>query len=277
MPHIQPTVTEIAKKTWCISEFGLVNVYLVEGRDSAALIDTGCGIMDLAKIVRDLTAKPLKILLTHGHPDHNGGIYQFPGVPAFMKKEDEAIRKALQATNPLRKAYIESRVPVRFPGEGHVEALIAMLPEEDPDPDYSYVDYPEDGILDLGGRILWVIHTPGHSEGSVCLLEETTRLLFSGDTVSRSNILARQPENSMALVRQYHESLTAMWEQEKYFDDLAIGHDGTTIPKTILRDHLTLTTGLLNGSISGHYEEVGFRKGRVARYGMSELWYQCDA
>ena len=277
MSNILPTVTEIAEKTWCISEFGLVNVYLVEGRDSAALIDTGCGIMDLAKIVRDLTAKPLKILLTHGHPDHNGGIYQFPDIPVFMKKEDEGIRKVLQATNPLRKAYIESRVPVRFPGVGHVEALTAMLPDPEPDPAYSYVDYPEDGIVDLGGRSLRVIPTPGHSEGSVCLLDETTGILFSGDTVSRSNILARQPANSMELVRQYHGSLTAMWEQERNFDVLAIGHDGVTIPKTILRDHLTLTTGLLSGSISGSYEEVGFRKGMVARYGMSELWYQCDA
>ena len=44
-----------------------------------------------------------------------------------------------------------------------------------------------------------------------------------------------------------------------------------------LEDYLDLTTGLLDGSIVGAYEETGFRKGDVARLGLAELWYQCDA
>ena len=48
------------------------------------------------------------------------------------------------------------------------------------------------------------------------------------------------------------------------------------IDKSIVRDYLELTGGILNGSITGKYEEVGFRKGDVARLGQAELWYQCD-
>ena len=37
-------ITEIAPHTWCLSEFRLVNAFLIEGEEKAALVDTGCGI-----------------------------------------------------------------------------------------------------------------------------------------------------------------------------------------------------------------------------------------
>ena len=64
---------------------------------------------------------------------------------------------------------------------------------------------------------------------------------------------------------------------EGSFDRLGVGHDEFTISKQIVKDYYDLTTGLLDGSIVGAYEETGFRKGDVARLGMAELWYQCDA
>ena len=56
-----------------------------------------------------------------------------------------------------------------------------------------------------------------------------------------------------------------------------MGHDAVTLGKQIVRDYRDLSAGLLDGSITGKYEETGFRKGDVARLGMAELWYQCDA
>ena len=64
--------------------------------------------------------------------------------------------------------------------------------------------------------------------------------------------------------------------QEAY-DRLGVGHDAVTMDKQIVKDYLDLTTGLLDGSIVGAYEETGFRKGDVVRLGLAELWYQCDA
>ena len=71
-------ITEIAPHTWCLSEFRLVNAFLIEGEEKAALVDTGCGIGDLAGEVRALTDKPLIILLTHTHLTMTAVSLSFP-------------------------------------------------------------------------------------------------------------------------------------------------------------------------------------------------------
>lgn len=270
-------VTEIAPKTWCISEFKLVNAFLAEGNDRAALIDTGCGIGNIGSIVRELTDKPLVVLLTHGHADHIGGIYTLPGCSVYMNSQDKRFLSGMPADNSFRRFYIETRGPIRFPGEGHVEGLLSLLPNPEPDPVFPFIPAEEGNVFDLGGRRLTAIHTPGHSPGSLCFLDDTTRILFSGDTVNNSIILMRQPNNSTTLIQQYHDTLEKMWTRSYGYDHLAIGHDGMLIPKETVKDYLDLTEGLLNGTIIGAYEESGFRKGDVARLGRAELWYQCDA
>jgi len=125
--------------------------------------------------------------------------------------------------------------------------------------------------------VITVIHTPGHTEGGVCYLDENSGILFSGDTVNNSIILMRQPHNDTVLIKKYNETVAKLWEEEKSYTSLAIGHDGTVISKQIVKDYLDLTTGLLGGTITGEYKEIGFRKGDVANLGMAELWYQCDA
>ena len=279
-------VTEFAPKTWCISEFKLVNAFLVEGEEKAALIDTGCGIGDIAGIVRELTDKPLVIIITHGHFDHDGGVKQFPGVPVYLHRADGdlmhqtvvMLKKMMNSddTNMMRKFYITSRAPIRCP-ELDVNELLKLIPGEPQDPIYDYI--PMDGGMefDLGGRVLKVIHTPGHSAGEVSVLDETSRTLFSGDTANVGIILMRQPNNGTALIEECNRTMGKLWEMESAYDRLGVGHDEITISKQIVKDYYDLTTGLLDGSIVGAYEETGFRKGDVARLGMAELWYQCDA
>lgn len=81
----------------------------------------------------------------------------------------------------------------------------------------------------------------------------------------------------MRLVDICNHTMTKLWNQESSFEQLAVGHDAVTLDKQIVRDYRDLSAGLLDGSITGKYEETGFRKGDVARLGMAELWYQCDA
>lgn len=279
-------VTEIAPHTWCLSEFRLVNAFLIEGEERAALVDTGCGIGDLAREVRELTDKPLIILLTHTHFDHDGGIYEFPGVPVYVNPldgeriaEDRVSMVKYMGTedyNEMRRGYIRSRGPIRCPDLDQAE-LLKLVPDHPTNDGYSWLPVRDGNEIDLGSRVLKAIHTPGHTDGSTCFLDAENRILFSGDCANISIILTRQPGNDMKLVKICNSTMTKLWKQEASFDRLAVGHDAVTLDKQIVRDYRDLSAGLLDGTITGSYEEVGFRKGDVARLGMAELWYQCDA
>lgn len=286
MATLKHEVTQIAPKTWCISEFRLVNAFLVEGEEKAALIDTGCGIGNLADTVRSLTDKPLIILLSHSHFDHDGGVFEFPGVDVYLHPADGSQREGMaqrlekmfgtQDENDLRAFYVKSRAPIRCP-EIDVNDLLKLVPTKKTPETYPWKPLHDGMEIDLGNRILTVIHTPGHTDGEVCFLDKTSRILFSGDTSNESIILSRQPNNDTKLIEICNQTMKKLWALEASYDKLGVGHDAVTMDKQIIKDYLDLTDGLLNGSLSGAYEETGFRKGDVARLGLAELWYQCDA
>ena len=261
--------------TWCINEFGLVNTFLVEGNENSALIDTGCGYGNIREVAESLTSKPLIVLLTHKHPDHAGGIYHFKDCRVYLNDNDRNLTfLGYGLDNDFRKMYAETRAPSRCPGME--KELLSLIPEPEPDCSFEYINVDDGSIIDLGGRVLSCIYTPGHTDGSVCYLDKNARILFSGDTVNKSIILMRQPDNNTRLIERFHRTLQKLWNENESFDFLAIGHDSTLIEKDIIHDYLVLTDGLLNGTVKGNYEERGFRKGDVARYGKAELWYQCD-
>lgn len=268
-------IIEIAPRTWCLSEFKLVNCYLVEGDTYACLIDTGCGIGNLREVVQSLTSKPLMILLTHAHPDHDGGIYQFQDCPIYLHSDDDKVRDFKLMFKNFRKEYIETRGPIRFPDS--YKQLLALVPNPLPNDDYDYIDLKKYTQIDLGNRVLEVIPTPGHTKGSVSFLDLNTKILFSGDTFNTQIILQRQPNNELTLVKEYHDMVSSVMNRYMDFTQLAIGHDGVLYTKEIIKDYYELTKGLLDGSIIGEYKEIGFRKGDVVYLGFAELWYQCDA
>lgn len=270
-------VEKINESTWRINEFNLVNAFLLEGKKNSALIDTGCGIGEIDKCVKEITDKMLYVLLTHSHPDHAGGVYHFTNLPIYMNRDDDSLKLwGMRTDNGFRRMYIETRGPRLYDGE--IRNLYSLLPNDNPDcTSFDYINIDDGSIIDLGERTLECIHTPGHTDGSICFLDRKNRLLFSGDTINRSIILMRQPDNSTKLIKIFHDSLLKIWRHEKEFDSLIIGHGNPILEKSIIKDYLEITDGLLSGSLRGSYEESGFRKGDVIRYGNAELWYQCDS
>jgi len=76
------SATKAGDGLWIISDHGSDNIYLVEGKDKALLIDTGLGVARLNAFVKTLTTKPLIVVNTHGHPDHAGGDFEFKSIYA---------------------------------------------------------------------------------------------------------------------------------------------------------------------------------------------------
>ena len=274
-PKIKKEIIQIDEKTYCISDYGLDNYYVAIGDEYAAIIDTGAGYGNIIDDIREITDLPLIVILTHGHMDHVGGMYAFD--KAFMNPVDEEIAREHFSSIEMREWYAETRVPVRFPGEGHVEALLEITPDpEDVSDFFEYDPIREGDTIDLGNRLLEVYETPGHSPGHIVLLDRKHRLLFSGDTVNNSIIIFNKEGGNVEEQKTYNKSLNKIWSLSDHFDLLLVGHETPALPKSVVKDYLYLSDGLLNGEIEGEYEEEGIRKGKVVRKNDIEFWYECD-
>lgn len=74
-------VTEIGEKIYCILDAGNSSFYVVEGEEKAAVIDTGITAgAKILPVIRELTDKPLLLVITHAHPDHMYHIDEFDEV-----------------------------------------------------------------------------------------------------------------------------------------------------------------------------------------------------
>lgn len=119
-------------------------MYLVEGDSAALLIDTGTVCETLGQAVGVLTSKPLKVVLTHGHYDHADNVRFFPEI--YMHTADSVLHT---------------------PSLENYEGIIRHVQDGD--------------TFRLGGREVSVIHTPGHTPGSICLVDKTAGIAFTGD------------------------------------------------------------------------------------------------
>jgi hydroxyacylglutathione hydrolase len=163
-------------------------MFLVAGKEKALLIDTGFGEPGLDAVVASLTSLPVAVVDTHGHDDHAGGNKYFDEI--YAHPGDMSVVKHFSPGKKVR----EVRAGYEF---------------------------------DLGGRKLSVIETPGHTRGSICLLDAENRILFTGDN-NNSHIWLFLEESLS--VEEYLKSLEALIAREGEFDVMLIGHGGQTSP-----------------------------------------------
>ena len=160
-------ITEIAHKTWRISEAGKVNCYLVEGDTSALLIDSCWGVGDLYGVVKSITSKPLSIVATHLHPDHVGGAKQFGNY--YVHEAD------LRFINNVMCCSLACHMAGRRIGASEKHRKVKINRK---------IAIKDGYIFELGNRKLIVKNIPGHTKGSIMLIDEKYKLIFTGDDVN---------------------------------------------------------------------------------------------
>ena len=180
------TINEIDKNTYVISEYRHweeTHCYLLNGTKRSLLIDTGLGICNISEVISELTDKPVTAIATHIHWDHIGGHKYYPDFYAHEAELDWLNGGFPQPLETI-KEYVVDR---------------CELPTDFQINEYKFFQGKPTKILhggehiDLGGRMVAVIHTPGHAPGHMCFWEANTGYLFTGDLVYKDTLTAWFP------------------------------------------------------------------------------------
>lgn len=168
--------------------------YLILGEEKALLIDSGMGIGSLRAEVEKVTKLPVILINTHGHPDHAGGNAEFP--PALMCPAEFDVYEKMAA--------LEYRQQDSGPGGPGEHRKPVELQPTGPEP----VPVEDGARIDLGGRIVEVVYTPGHTHGSISIFDTRTASLFAGDNVMADRVSVY--EWNAGTVKDLHRSLLRM-------------------------------------------------------------------
>ncbi|MGA2099784.1 MAG: MBL fold metallo-hydrolase [Candidatus Sulfotelmatobacter sp.] len=175
--------------------------YLIVGKQRALLFDTGMGISDVKKVTAELTKLPIVVLNSHTHDDHVGGNWQFDTIYGmdtdFTRKNAEGSRDDAQAE--ITPDQICGALPKGFDPKSYVTRP------------WKITRYIHDGErIDLGGRTIEVIATPGHTPDAISLIDRANRLLFTGDTYYPGPIWLFRPESDFTAYADSISRLNAL-------------------------------------------------------------------
>ena len=137
-----------------------------EATREAMVIDPGDDIEDVLALVRKHKLQVRQIVITHAHIDHVGGAMKLraaTGAPILLNQNDYALLKMLD----VQAAWIG----VPTPGKVEIDRSIST-----------------GETVAAGSHTAQILHTPGHTEGSICLYFELEKKLIAGDTLFAGSI-----------------------------------------------------------------------------------------
>ncbi len=195
------------------------SLYLVKGNDRAVLIDAGTKIDDLKGIVERISGKEVMLVATHVHPDHTGSsINYFPAI------------------------YINPADTVNIPGmmKGYKGKVL----------------YLKDGeMIDLGGRKLEVVFTPGHTPGSATYIDREAGYGFSGDAFGSGNLLLTTDFSTLIATCEKTGRIMDKYAVKVFYPGHFFGNNLETRQR--IADMITLGKDVLSGKVKGQNNPDG--------------------
>lgn len=162
--------------------------YLIIGKKRSLLFDTGMGIGDIEKAAASLTSAPVSVLNSHTHNDHTGDNWRFNDIYAMDTAftRENAKGSSADAQAEIAPDQLCGELPRGFDAKSY-----ATKP-------FQVTHWIRDGArIDLGGRVLQVVATPGHTPDAIALWDEKNGLLFTGDTYYAGPIFLYRPETDL--------------------------------------------------------------------------------
>ncbi|MCX7941627.1 MAG: MBL fold metallo-hydrolase [Dictyoglomaceae bacterium] len=229
--------TLIEPKIWNISDYRNDSMYLIEGEEKSILFDTGMGTGNLKEYLKSLTNKPIEVIISHAHWDH------------------------IMQANQFEKVYMN-----------HKE--IELIKVFNMNIDYSYfLDIKDKEIINLGNRVLEVMEVPGHTPGSIILLDDENKIVLSGDAIGAGHTWMHLP-GCLSLSR-YVNSLYKLYERIKDYRKIYHGHLRERGPLNIdyLKDLIIAVEKVIKKELVGEPYPYGNFEGFYVTYGTATLVY----
>ena len=162
--------------------------YLIVGHKQALLFDTGMGIANIRQVASRLTSRPIVVLNSHTHDDHVGGNWQFNFVYGmdtdFTRANAKGSREDAQAE--IAPDQLCGELPKKFDPKTY-----ATKP-------WHISNFIHGGFkINLGGRTVEILSTPGHTPDAISILDRANGLLFTGDTYYPAAIWLFRPETDL--------------------------------------------------------------------------------
>jgi glyoxylase-like metal-dependent hydrolase (beta-lactamase superfamily II) len=233
--------------------------YLVVGKGKAVLIDTGCGIGNVKLLAQEFTQLPIVVVNTHSHYDHVAQNHMFSEIALFDAPNARQVAKngysKAEMSRLLAEDMLSKPVPDDFDSENYYV------------PPFRVTFWLKDNdLIDLGDRKLQVIHTPGHSPDSICLLDREAKLLWTGDTFYTGAIYLHLPGSRLDLFINSYEKLITL---SSLYEKLMPSHNEPWVDKTILEEVLGAARQIRAGT--ARYTENFEETTKIRRYDYSRF------
>jgi len=226
----------IRPNLWVLSNGWQNFQYLFVGERQAVLIDTGYGEGNIRAVVEEKTKLPVMVINTHGHFDHTGGNGCWP--KAWMGEAAQLDCK--QWFEPIHEQWIAQK----------------------PYPNYETGVLADGTRIDLGNEVLEILSIPAHHDGSIAILAQKNRFLFTGDEFESGQVLMllhRSDPNFLPTIVRHRANAERLLSRRSEYDALFPAHNGYLLdPDRYLSDFIALDGEILNGTAQAQPDTAGF-------------------